>query len=271
MKANIKVVAFAAVATLSFATLSACSSDDPAGPASSTASHPAGYTVFDGTFTVCGELPYPPFEYEDPSTEDGYNGFDIELGREIAARLGLKYDFITVEFAALQSGTTLVSGQCDIGISAITITEARRENLDFADPYYTSLQALLTKADSGIKTLADTAGKTIGVQRGSTGQDYAEANAPATATIIELEGDGDLWLALQAGQIDAILQDQPVNLVHVKDDPAYTLAEEYDTGEQYGFAFAKGKLLDLQKDVNATLAAIRADGTYQKIYDKYFA
>ncbi|MDR2620307.1 MAG: transporter substrate-binding domain-containing protein [Propionibacteriaceae bacterium] len=268
---NIKVAALVVTATLSFASLSACSTADPAGTTSNTTTHPAGYTIADGFLTACSEIPFAPFEYEDPAAEDGVTGFDIELGREIAKRLGLTYKFVAVDFAALQSGTTLAAGQCDIGISAMTITEDRRKNLDFTESYYDSLQALLVKTDSGIKTLADTANKTIGVQRGSSGQEYTEEHAPDSATILEFEGDGDLWIALQAGQIDGILQDQPVNLTHVKADADYVLAEEYDTNEQYGMAFAKGKLLELQADVAAALKAIRADGTYQTLYDKYFA
>ncbi|MDR1354922.1 MAG: ABC transporter substrate-binding protein [Propionibacteriaceae bacterium] len=271
MKVNIKVATLVVAATLSFTSLNACTSDDSTNTPPTTGGHRAGYTVNDGILTACSELPFAPFEYEDPTAEDGVTGFDIDLGREIAKRLDLTYRFITVDFNALQSGTILAAGQCDIGISAMTITEARRANLDFSEPYYDSLIALLVRADSGINSIADTAGKIIGVQRGSANQTYAEANAPADATIYEFEGDGDLWIALQAGQIAAVLQDQPVVLLHTKADPNYVIAQEYNTGDQYGLAFAKGKLLDLQADVAQILLTMRTDGSYQMLYDLYFA
>jgi polar amino acid transport system substrate-binding protein len=79
-----------------------------------------------------------------------------------------------------------------------------------------------------------------------------------------------LWVALKAGQIDAILQDQPVNHEHEVTDAAYKIVETYNTNEQYGFAFAKGKKPELLAAVNAQLKAMRADGSYDAIYKKYF-
>jgi polar amino acid transport system substrate-binding protein len=75
---------------------------------------------------------------------------------------------------------------------------------------------------------------------------------------------------MQAGQIDAILQDQPVNLEHEKADSAYKIVEEYNTDESYGFAFAKGEKTELLKAVNGALTELRDSGDYQKIYDTYF-
>ncbi len=157
-----------------------------------------------------------------------------------------------------------------MGASAITITEERKANIDFADPYYDSLQSLLVKTDSGITKLADLAGKNIGVQAGTTGQNYAKENAPADAQLIDFPSDGELWPAIQSGQIDAILQDQPVNREHEVADAGYKIVETYSTDEQYGFAFDKGNKTALLNAVNEQLAAIRADGTYDAIYAKYF-
>ncbi|MDR0837502.1 MAG: ABC transporter substrate-binding protein [Propionibacteriaceae bacterium] len=266
-----KGLAVAAAATMLF---TACSSDDtktdPSASSTATTGKPAGYTIKDGTLTACGEVPFAPFEYEDPTVEGGYTGFDLDLGHEIAARLGLDYEFITVDFNALQSGMVLVAGQCDVGTSAISITPERAANIDFSEGYYTSLLALLVSKESGITGVAGMSDKVIGVQLGSTGEAYANENAPADATIVTFEGDGDLWLALQAGTIDGVLQDQPVNVLHVRADANYILAEEYDTGEEYGFAYAKGQHLELQADIAQTLKDMRADGTYQTFYDKYF-
>ncbi|WP_152176371.1 transporter substrate-binding domain-containing protein, partial [Mycobacterium tuberculosis] len=98
-----------------------------------------------------------------------YTGFDIDLLGAIAEQLDLELSVQDVGFDALQSGTTLAAGQCDIGASAMTITDERKANIDFSDPYYDSLQSLLVRTDSGIKSIDDLDGKNVGVQQGTTG------------------------------------------------------------------------------------------------------
>ncbi len=264
----------ASVAAFALA-LGGCTSPTPAAPAASpstSASSPAAdlKLVEAGVLTVCSDVPYPPFETEDATSPIGYGGFDVEIASAIATKLGLTLKVIDVDFDALQSGTVLVAGQCDMGASAITITEERKANLDFSAAYYDSLQSLLVKSDSGITNLAGLAGKKIGVQKGTTGKSYAEKNAPKDAEVVEFPSDGELWPALQAKQIDAILQDQPVNHEHEKADATYKIVETYKTDEQYGFALAKGKNPALLAAFDAQLATMRTDGTYDTIYKKYF-
>ena len=223
-----------------------------------------------GVLTVCSDVPYPPFEVEDASAPSGYSGFDIDLLSAIAEKLDLTLAVQDVGFDALQSGTTLVAGQCDIGASAMTITDERKANIDFSDPYYDSLQSLLVRVDSGIESIDDLDGKNVGVQQGTTGEAYATENATG-AQLVQYPSDGELWPAMQAGQIDAILQDQPVNIEHEKADSAYTIVETYETDESYGFAFAKGEKTELLEAVNGALAELQDDGTYQEIYDSYFS
>jgi len=253
--------------------LSACSTGaapTTAAPAGTLAAAPALKTVTAGTLTVCSDVPYPPFEIEDASTPSGYAGFDIDVMDAIAKKLSLKLKVVDTDFDALQSGTVLLAGQCDVAASAMTITDERKKNIDFSDPYYDSLQSLLVRADSGITDLAGTAGKKIGVQKGTTGKSYADKNKPASATVIEFPSDGELWPAIQAKQIDAILQDQPVNHTHEKADATYKIVETYKTDEQYGYALGKGKNPDLLKAINDSLKAMRADKSYDTIYKKYF-
>ncbi|MDA4892117.1 MULTISPECIES: basic amino acid ABC transporter substrate-binding protein [Microbacterium] len=262
-------LAFAAAASL---TLAGCagSGDAPSEVPGGTPAAGDDYgLVTAGTLTVCSDVPYPPFEVEDPSAETGYSGFDIDLLGAIAEKLGLKLSVQDVGFDALQSGVTLVSGTCDVGASAMTITDERKANIDFSDPYYDSLQSLLTRTDSGIKSIKDLDGKNVGVQQGTTGESYATENAPG-AQLVQYPSDGELWPAIQAGQIDAILQDQPVNLEHEKADKSYKIVETYNTDEQYGFAFAKGEKEALLTAVNGALKELRDSGEYQTIYDSYF-
>jgi polar amino acid transport system substrate-binding protein len=222
-----------------------------------------------GTLTVCSDIPYAPFEFEGGDNGTGYTGFDIDLLDAIAKKLDLKLSVQDVGFDALQSGTTLAAGTCDIGASAMTITDERKANIDFSDPYYESLQSLLVRTDSGIKSIDDLSGKNVGVQQGTTGEAYATENATG-AQLVQYPSDGELWPAMQAGQIDAILQDQPVNLEHEKADKAYKIVEEYETGESYGFAFAKGEKDELREAINGALKELQDDGDYQTIYDNYF-
>ncbi|GAA1646298.1 ABC transporter substrate-binding protein [Georgenia ruanii] len=254
--------------------LAACGGGGQAGGGGTTGGATAGGAdlglVKKGALTVCSDVPYPPFEVEDASKPSGYGGFDIDLLQQVADKLGVTLSVQDVSFDALQSGTTLAAGQCDVGASAITITDARKQNLDFTDPYYDSLQSLLVKKDSGISSIKDLAGKKVGVQQGTTGKSYAQQHA-ADASIVDYPSDGELWPALQAGQIDAILQDYPVNFQHQKTDPSYVVVEQYKTNEQYGFALAKGKNPKLLEAIDTELKTLRDDGTYQKIYDSYFS
>lgn len=228
-------------------------------------------TITAGKLTLCSDLPYKPFEYEDDSAPSGYAGFDIDIMSAIASKLNLTIVVKQTDFNALQSGAALEAGQCDVGASAITITEERKGGLDFSDPYYDSLQSLLVATSSGITSLADMAGKKIGVQTGTTGEIYANQNAPATATIVSFPSDGEMWPALQGNQVQALLQDFPINNQHVKDDPTYQVVAKYQTNEQYGFALAKGKNPALLAAINTQLQALRDDGTYTTIYNKYFS
>ncbi len=259
-------IALAAATTLA---LAGCATGSTTGSGSGSGSEAADpYGLVDpGTLTVCSDIPYPPFEFEGDNGE--YTGFDIDLLGAIAKKLDLKLSVQDVGFDALQSGTTLAAGTCDVGASAMTITDKRKANIDFSDPYYDSLQSLLVRTDSGIKSIDDLDGKNVGVQQGTTGESYANENAKG-AQIVQYPSDGELWPAMQAGQIDAILQDQPVNLEHEKADSAYKIVETYNTDESYGFAFAKGEKTKLIDAVNGALKDLRDSGDYQTIYDTYF-
>ena len=121
---------------------------------------------------------------------------------------------------------------------------------------------------SDITGIDDLAGKRVGVQQSTTGAAYAQENVEG-AEILEYPGDGELFQAIQAGSIDAILQDIAVNTNHTKDG-GFDIVEEYQTDESYGFATKKENTA-LIEEVNAQLADLRENGKYTEIYDKYFA
>jgi len=223
--------------------------------------------VKSGTLTVCSEIPYQPFEFEE---NGAYVGFDVDVMQAIADQLGLQMEFVGTGFDAITSGAAMGSNQCDIAASAITITPEREQNIDFSDPYYNSLQSLLVKKASGIKTLAEFAGKRLGVQSNTTGEAYAQEHAPATAELVSFDAGGDLFVALEAGDIEGILQDLPVNLDRTKNDASVEVVETYDTGEKYGFATQETGKEELLKQVNDALKTIKDNGTYDTIYQKWF-
>ena len=222
--------------------------------------------VNDGSLTVCSNVPFEPFEY----VVDGeYTGFDIDLTREIAKGMGLEYQVQNVGFDGLQSGTVLAARQCDMIAAAMTVTDERADKLAFSDPYYDSLQSILVKSDSGIASLEDLAGKKVGVQQGTTGESYARDNVPADAEVMSFQTDAELFQSLQAGGVDAVLQDLPVNQDHTEDGK-FTVAATFETGEVYAFAMKKSGSEELAEQVNTQLAELRENGKYQELYDKYF-
>ena len=227
-------------------------------------------TVTEGTLTVCSEVPYAPFEMEDSSTDTGYTGFDIDLMDAIAEELELELAVVNSGFDSLTSGAAMAAGDCDVAASAMTITEEREENVDFSDPYYNAAQSLLVTADSDVTQLSDLAGATIGVQSGTTGEAYANENAPEDAEIRSYESGADLFVALEAGEIDAILQDLPVNVERASQDDNLQVVETYETDENYGFAFPEEGSEDLLEAVNSALQTLRDEGTYDELYQKYF-
>lgn len=256
----------AAVLAASALALGGCGSDD-GDDGGGSGSGSEFETVSEGTLTVCSDIPYAPFEVEEGGE---YTGFDIDLMNEIANGLDLDVQVKDVGFDGLQSGASLAAGQCDIGASAMTITEEREKNIDFSDPYYDSKQTLLVPSGSDIQTIDDLAGTDVGVQQGTTGKLYAEENAPDDAKLVSFPSDAELYQAIKSGSIDAILQDLPVNLTHTEGGD-FQIVEEYDTDEQYGFAVKEEGSEALLEAVNEQLAKLKKNGTYDELYNTYFS
>lgn len=226
--------------------------------------------VSEGELTVCSDIPYPPFEFEDEDAPSGYSGFDIDLVQEIAERLDLELTVLETGFDGLESGATLAAGQCDLAASAMTITEERAENLNFSEPYYDAEQSLIVLADSDIAGLDDLAGEALGVQGQTTGAEYARENAPEDTEIVEFDQGPDIYTGMLAGQVAAGLQDLPVNIERAAEDDRFEVVETFETGEQYGFAAAPDNDA-LIAAVDEQLAAVRDEGTYDEIFEEYFA
>ena len=224
--------------------------------------------VADGTLTVCSDVPYPPFEDFDASAPSGFTGFDIDIVQAVAD--GLKLDLAVKDssFDALQSGLALNSGECDIAASAMTITEDRKKNLDFSAGYYDSKQSLLVPEGSDIKAIGDLSGKKVGVQQGTTGEAYTKENATGAESIV-FPSNAEMFQAIKAGSVDALLQDLPVNVENAKTG-GFQIVEEYSTDETYGLAMKKGNTA-LVGAVDGVLKDLRDSGKYDELYKTYFS
>ncbi len=130
----------------------------------------------------------------------------------------------------------MVGNECDIAASAITIRPDREENIDFSDGYFDADQSLMVKTDSGYTSYDDLVGLRLGVQAGTTGEAYANDNNPGGVEIVSFGESADLFVAMEAGDIQGILQDLPVNAERMLGDDTLTVVATYPTGEVYGFA-----------------------------------
>ncbi|WP_329108890.1 ABC transporter substrate-binding protein [Micromonospora sp. NBC_01699] len=224
-----------------------------------------------GKLTTCTHLPYSPFQSKDGS--GAVVGFDVDLVDLAAKKLGVTQAIVDTPFEGIKSGADLNSGKCDVAAAGMTITEARKEVLAFSDPYFDATQALVTPVGKPYKSLADLAGKRLGVQGATTGEDYVKAQVAQQGLKIEVVSYKDLGAeqqALATGQIEAAVGDLPVWNEYIKANPGkVVVAAGFDTGEQYGFAVKKGGDPKLLAAINEALAAARADGSYDTIYEKW--
>jgi polar amino acid transport system substrate-binding protein len=248
--------------------LTACAGGDQAEPQAT-----AGgiKLVKEGKLTVCTHLPYEPFQFQDDSGK--VVGFDVDLLDLLAKDLGVEIEVLDIEWEQITSGAVFAASRCDVGMGAMTITEERAAALTISDPYFDATQALLVKADSGYQKLADLKGKLVGVQTGTTGQIYGDEHADEFGYTTQVFDDAALQLnALKAGNIDGAINDNAPILTFVADNPDTKLIQEFDTGEQYGFA-AKKDDPNAEKMINRwneLFAKAKSDGTYDEIYQKWF-
>ncbi len=256
----------AAVAALSLV-ITACGGDDSSSD-TTVASGGELELVKEGSLTVCSDAPYEPFEFQDENGE--WTGFDMDVVRAIAEDNGLELEVSVQPFDGIWLAPA--AGKCDMVASSMTITAEREEAADFTKSYFDAFQSLLVRKDDAatFNSLDALAGKTIAVQTGTTGEAFANANKPAGATIQSFDEASAMFLALESGQVDAVLQDYLINKERADKQGTSAVSVKFeDTPEQYGFAVKTGDsaLLDI---LNKGIDALKESGEYKTIYDKYF-
>ena len=221
-------------------------------------------------YNVGTEPTFPPFEMLD-STTGKITGFDIDLLKAIAADQGFEVKIHSLGFDGLIPA--VLTGKIDLSASGFTITEKRAKVINFSDSYIDAgIGAMKRTDDESIKSIADLKGKTIGVQIGTSGQKVAEELQAQgkVGTVTVMDNSALAVTDLLKGRIDAVINDIPVNTAYVKQSQGKLIMLPTPLNkEQYGFVVNK-KDTELLKQLNQGLKNIRANGTYDKIYDKYF-
>jgi len=220
-------------------------------------------TLKSGVLTVGSDCTWPPMEYVEG---DKIVGFDVDLTTAIAERLGLKLDYQNTAWDGLFPA--VAAHKFDMVISSITITDDRKKEMDFSDPYYNTDQSATVKKDSGIDSAEKLSGKIAGAQIGTTGELVAKEMSG-----VEVKTYDDILMAfedLKAGRIDAVVCDSYVGDAYVIKNTDLQVGFKVVTKEQLGIGFAKDTP-ELVKVVNEALKSIKDDGTYDKIYNTWFA
>ena len=254
----------ATTATAGLVLVAGCSSDGNGGSGSKTAA--GGVEVVKaGRLTTCTHLSYPPFQSE---IDGKVQGFDVALVDLVADDLGVKQAIVDQPFENFKTGGSLNAGQCDLAAAGMTITEERKKNVDFSDPYFEATQAVLVDKKSGISSFADLKGKKVGAQAQTTGEDYAKSKG---LDPVSFESSDAVINGLRTGQVEAVVIDYPVVQGWLKDKAnadAFEVAEQINTGEQYGFTVKKGNT-KLREAINKAIKDAKADGTYKKLYEQW--
>jgi polar amino acid transport system substrate-binding protein len=254
----------ATTATAGLLLVAGCTSTDDGGSGSKTAAGGVEL-VKAGQLTTCTHLPYPPFQSE---IDGKVQGFDVSLIDLVAKDLGVKQDILDTPFENFKTGAFLNSGECDLAAAGMTITEERKKNVDFSDPYFNATQAVLVDKKSGISSFAGLKGKKLGAQAQTTGEDYAKSKG---LDPVSFESSDAVLNGLRTGQVQAVIIDYPVVQGWLKDKAsadAFQVVDNLDTGEQYGFTMKKGNT-KLRAAINKAIEDAKADGTYKKLYEQW--
>ena len=265
----------AAMMVLALAACASNASTDTTAPADSAAEteapaeEAADSTAASGKLTMATEATFPPYEFYDG---DAIVGIDVEVAQAIAAKLGMELEVTDIAFDSIIPG--IQTGKYDMGMAGMTVTDERKEQVNFSDSYATGVQVVIVKDDSAIASVddlfADGANTVVGTQAGTTGFIYATSDIEdaGLGTVKSFGKTTDAVEALKNGQVDCVILDnEPAKALVAANEGLHILDTEYAV-EDYAIAIAKENT-DLLDKVNTALAELKDDGTLQSIVDKY--
>ena len=227
-------------------------------------------TVEPGKLIMSTNAAFPPYEM---TADDGsFEGIDVEIAGAIAEKLGLELQIDDMDFdAALLAAQT---GKSDMVMAGVTVTEDRQTVMDFSDSYATGIQVVIVPEDSDIASIDDMQGKMIGVQRGTTGDQYCSASVEdggfGEENVTRYDNGLTAVQALNNSQVDCVVIDNAPAQEFVAANPGLKILDTEYANEEYAIGVAKGntQLLDA---INTAIAELKADGTIQSILDKYIS
>lgn len=212
-----------------------------------------------GKLVIATSPDFPPFE----NLENGeVVGIEIDIMNLICEEMGVELVIEQMDFDSVIPG--IQAGKFDAGVSGITVTEDRKKNVDFSDPYFLASQAIVVTPDSPITCKADLTGKKISVQTGTTAEEYCMDEG---YEVFAFTANNDAASALTSGKVDAWVVDNEV-AVALAAEQGLVVLDEAMTSEPYAFAFPKGSDT-LVAEFNKILSEMIADGTIQGIFDSY--
>ncbi len=226
-------------------------------------------TVEAGKLIMATNAAFPPYEYIEGND---IVGIDAEIAGAIAAKLGLELEIVDMEFDSIIE--SVKGGKADIGLAGMTVTDERKEDVDFTVSYATGVQVVIVTEDSKITSVddlfAEGASTIIGVQRNTTGDLYTtwDLEDEGLATIERYSKGADAVQALKTGKVDCVVIDNEPAKAFVAENEGLKLLETEYIEEQYAAAMSKDNA-ELYEAVDAALKALIEDGTIQGIIDKY--
>ncbi|WP_409304820.1 transporter substrate-binding domain-containing protein [Peribacillus sp. SCS-155] len=221
----------------------------------------------DKVYKVGVDTTYPPFEFEEGGD---YKGIDIELINAIAKDQGFKIELSPMDFGGIIPA--MQSGELDVAIAGMSITDERKKVVDFSTPYFDAgLTLVVNKDNSDIQSVDDLKGKTVAVKKGTTGAKYATDNASkAGFKVVQFNDSPAMFQEVSNGNADVLIEDYPVIAYAIaQKDLGLKIVGERLNGDQYGIAVLKGENQDLLKKINNGLKKLKENGKYDEIVKKY--
>lgn len=225
-------------------------------------------TVTEGELHMATNASFPP--YEMVADDGSFEGIDVEIATAIAEKLGLTLVVDDMDFGSVI--TSVQTGKSDIAMAGLTVTDERKENVDFTDSYATGVQVIIVPEDSDIQSVDDLEGKMIGCQESTTGYIYCsdtpENGGYGEENVTAFPNGANAVQALLSGKVDCVVIDSQPAQEYVKQNEGLKILDTEFVTEDYAIGVSKENP-ELRDAVNNALKELIDDGTVQSIIDKY--